>query len=202
MVESTTTPPSKLGRLKLALIPVLVLILILVFVWPSADDVLPADNSETVRQGTQQSHRTDATTEGNAAGLSSVPMERTQKTWPAIRLASILKHDPFALAPLLANQTVAVVSQEEPQQNQETTGTSHQDEREEQIKRMKERIATLQQKQVSVVFRSESGTAAIIDSKIVHEGDLLEDGVRVVKIRSDGVVLQIQDQQFALWTDF
>ncbi|MCH7687514.1 MAG: hypothetical protein IH899_12665, partial [Planctomycetes bacterium] len=105
-----------------------------------------------------------------------------------------LKHDPFALAPLLANRTVAVVPQDKPQQNQETTDTSHQDEREEQIKRLKERIATLQQKQVSVVFRSESGTAAIIDSKIVHEGDLLEDGVRIVKIRSDGIVVQIQDQ--------
>ncbi len=194
MVESTTTPPRELGHLKLALIPVLVLILILALVWPSADDVLPANDSETARQNTQKSHRIDATTEGDAAGPSSVPIERTQKTWPAIGLASILKHDPFALAPLLANRTVAVVPQEEPQQNQETTDTSHQDEREEQIKRMKERIATLQQKQVSVVFRSESGTAAIIDSKIVHEGDLLEDGVRIVNIRSDGVVLRIQDR--------
>ena len=181
MVESTTTPPSKLGRLKLALIPVLVLILILVFVWPSADDVVSANDTATARRDTQQSHRTNATSEGNAAGLSSVAMERTQKTWPAIGLASILKHDPFALAPLLANRTVAVVPQDKPQQNQETTDTSHQDEREEPIQRLKERIAKLQQKQVSVVFRSESGTAvAIIDSKIVHEGDLLEDGVRIV----------------------
>ena len=194
MVESTTAPASTLGRLKLASIPVLVVIMLLVLVWPSAGDGLPPDDSETARHATQQSHRTDAITEGDAAGPSSVSMQRTQKTWPAIGLASILKHDPFALAPLLANRTVAVVPQEEPQQNQETTDTSHQDEREEQIKRLKERIATLQQKQVSVVFRSESGTAAIIDSKIVHEGDLLEDGVRIVKIRSDGIVVQIQDQ--------
>ncbi len=195
MVKSTTKPPSKRERLKLALIPVLVLILILVFVWPSAEDVLPADDSETASEDTQQSHRTDATTEGNAAGLSSVPMERTQKTWPAIGLASILKHDPFALAPLLANRTVAVVPQKDPQQNQGTTDTSHQNEREKPIQRLKDRIATLQQKQVSVVFRSESGAAAaIIDSKIVHEGELLEDGVRIVKIRPDGVVLRIQDR--------
>ena len=191
MVESTTTPPSKLGRLKLALIPVLVVILLLVLVWPSAGDKLTADDSETAGQETQQSHRTDAITEGDAAGPSSVSMQRTQKTWPAIGLTSILKHDPFALAPLLTNRRVGVVPQEGQQQNQETTDTSHQ---EEQIKRLMERIATLQQKQVSVVFRSESGTAALIDSKIVHEGDLLEDGVRIVKIRSDGIVLQIQDR--------
>ena len=196
MVESTTTPPSNLGRLKLALIPVLVVIFILVLVWPSTGDNLPADDLETAGQETQQSHRTDALTEGDAAGPSSVSMQRTQKTWPVIGLASILKHDPFALAPLLASRTVGVVSQEGPQQKIDSS------QQEELIKRLEERIATLQQKQVSVVFQSESGTVAIIDSKIVHEGDLLEDGVRIVKIRSDGVVLQIQDQQFALWTDF
>ena len=195
MVKSTTTLPSKWRRLKLALIPVLVLILILVLVWSPADDVLVANESETARQDTQQSHQTDATSKGDAAGSSSVPMERRQKTWPAIGLASILKHDPFALAPLLAHRAVAVVPQHEPQQNQNTTDTSHQNEREKPIQRLKERIATLQQKQVSVVFRSESGAAAaIIDSKIVHEGELLEDGVRIVKIRPDGVVLRIQDQ--------
>lgn len=191
MVESTTTPPNKLGRLKLALIPVLVVILLLVLVWPSASDGLPADDSETAGQEAQQSDRTDAVTEGDAAGPSSVSMQRTQKTWPVIGLASILKHDPFALEPLLANRTLGVLSQEGPQQNQETTVSSYQ---KEHIKRLKERIATLQQKQVSVVFQSESGTAAIIDSKIVHEGDLLEDGVRIVEIRSDGIVLQIQDR--------
>ena len=195
MVESTTAPASTLGRLKLASIPVLVVIMLLVLVWPSAGDGLPPDDSETARHATQQSHRTDAITEGDAAGPgpSSVSMQRTQKTWPAIGLATILKHDPFALPPLLANRTLGAVSQEGSQQNQGTTDTTHQDEREERIKQLKIRIATLQQKQVRVVFRSESGTAALIDSKIVHEGDLLEDGVRIVEIRSDGVVLQIQD---------
>ena len=193
MVESTTTPPSKLARLKLALIPVLVLILILVFVWPSADDVLPADDSETARQDTQQSHRTDASTESHAAGPSFGPIERAQKTWPTIGLASILKHNPFALPPLLANHAVAAIPDNELQRDQQTTETVNQDERQARTNRLKEQMATLRQKQVSVVSRSQSGTAAIIDSKIVHEGDLLEDGVRIVKIRPDGVVLQIQD---------
>ena len=46
-----------------------------------------------------------------------------------------------------------------------------------------------------MLLRSPKGAMAVIDSKVVREGDLLEDGLRVVEIGLNGVVLEIEAPQ-------
>ena len=178
-------------KLMIALIPVLVVVLILVVLWPASEDELQADSASPSQIKTEPLN-TSKSPNNPIEKQSTAAQERPRKVWPEIRLASILKHDPFALAPLMTNYSVKAEPKVEPA-DPETTESQIQDDRAQRKQRLQERIAVLQAKQVSAVFRNEAGIAAIIDSKIVHEGDLLEDGVRIVKIRPDGIVLEIED---------
>ncbi|MGH7129392.1 MAG: hypothetical protein ACREIV_12545, partial [Planctomycetaceae bacterium] len=49
------------------------------------------------------------------------------------------------------------------------------------------------QRRATAIFESAHGAAALIGDRIVHVGDELEAGVRVIEIRRDGVFVRLED---------
>jgi hypothetical protein len=174
----------------MALIPVLGLVLLFVL-WPSSSE--PSTDSAATAvapEATASSATTSAPVQEAASGPATSSSNQPKK-WPVIELATILQHDPFAQLAALSETAVAGTPPSQPGGEQPSTEAETAASQELQ-KRLLDRLAGLKQKHVSALFVSQRGASALIDSKVVREGDLLEEGIRVVAIGTDGVVLRIE----------
>ena len=110
----------------------------------------------------------------------AAPDARPVTPWPKVRAVEARRFDPFALSPSLArrladpNVTSAADPAVDPEQVRKAADA--------------ERISILRKTGVSVVFQDKQGAVAIVGSREVRVGDLL-DGFRVIGIESDGVRL-------------
>ena len=188
MADSSTSQPCWTQRVKVALIPALALVLVSV-VWPSEDETAATMDMES--GGPHVADSREAIPQQNGGVPTSELIRGQSRPWPAITLANVVQHDPFAVPPALLRLTTAPGAGFEDTQGappKHSKGT----ERADRLSQLQERIETLKKRQVSALLRGSKGATAIIDSKVVHEGDLLEDGVRVVEIGPNGVVLEIE----------
>lgn len=163
-------------RAKLAAIPVLALILLWV-VTRGEEDTLPppvalADSAVPGSPPTLAADRTAA--RGPAAA-----------EWPQFTLAEILAHDPFAAPPAIAPRPPHIGSP--------LTQPVSADAPESTTDQGRSRRQMLGKQRVSVIYRGPHGPTAIIDSRVYREGDQLADGVRIVEIRPDGVLVEVKD---------
>jgi hypothetical protein len=111
---------------------------------------------------------------------------------PDLELDEILAHDPFAVPPaLLPPEPVAPMPAALPP-NETTEPVSVEVAAQEQD-RTRARLELLSQKRVSVIYCGPSGRTAVIDGKSYREGDELAAGVRIVEIRPDGVLIEVQE---------
>ena len=189
MAESSTSTRKPANRLKLALIPVLALALLGIL--SSSGDEAPAAMEDAV---TSDSATAESVTSEDDVAQAVATAKQRKISWPQITLAGVLQHDPFALPPALSQLVTPAASEEQQQNGPDDKSASSNEESVEAAaaEDMQQKMAALQQRHVSVLLRSAKGLAAVIDSKVVHEGELLENGVRVVEIGRDGVILQIE----------
>lgn len=87
--------------------------------------------------------------------------------WPNRSLDDVLQHDPFAkpVPPVDSRQEIA------------ESGDA-------------EEMQPVRQVQLKAIYRTRTGTVALVGSEIVSEGQRMEDGSLVVAIRDDSVVLR------------
>jgi len=178
-------------RRKIALIPVLGILLIGAVFWPANEEnTSSGENSSTNSDSAQP----EAATNGSNAVETGTEAIRSPKVWPRIALAEILSFDPFSLPKSFSSQLDADESASEVDPNQqaavaETIATPDETDELERLDQLKE---SLEQHTVSVIYYSEQGAVALINSKLVREGDLLVDGVRVLKIGPKGVIVEFE----------
>jgi hypothetical protein len=161
-------------RVKLAAIPVLALILFWVLT-QGEDDA-----------GQPPAALADPGSSGAAVPSGSIGERRSPPEWPALALSEILAHDPFAVPPALAPDPPPPDDAVTQPVAMEAPDTSARD-------RARARRELLAGKRVSLIYRGPAGPTAVIDSREYREGDMLSDGVRIVEIRRDGVIVEIQD---------
>lgn len=184
MNERQQTPSAANERWKLGLIPVLVGVLVWV-IWPAGDD------SPRVATAAKKPKPAANPQAEKPRKMSQLPWE---KDWPEYELAEILETNPFALPrelhkltyrpPVVADTVVQV---------QPVEADSEEERREAAAEQLEARMAVIRKKQVSALFINSAGRSALVGSKVLHEGDLLEEGVRIVKISHDGITVQFED---------
>jgi len=177
MVESMPTAVDKNRRVKTALIPVLALILLWVLFGSSDETGVPdaaAANSVAVDSVTTV---VTPSTDADEVVRPRVAVAETQKLWPQIPLDETLLHNPFA--PTRSDESS---SNEDSQIDSKV--------RPDPQTRLKQLVAALQQDGLSIVFETGEGKTAVIGSRVIHEGDMLDETTRVVEIYSDRLVLE------------
>jgi len=184
MAESKSQTKGRTSRVKLVLVPVLALILVVVLVWPDGEQHRGNADEGTNAAAASQTGASTKSAGSDQPGQISKVLPRQAKVWPEIALEEILRHDPFALPSPLSSERQLADLQDEEEKLQEKA--------DERARQLKQRIETLQQNRVSVIFRTEHGAAAVIGSRLVQEGGLFEEGLRIVEILPDGVILEVE----------
>lgn len=155
------------GTVKIALIPVLGLILAGVVFWPGDKAGLPAAAVTHPPAAVKPSAAQPADSDG------------TRPSWPAIRFEDLVAFNPLEPrgAPVSA-QTLAA-----------TTDDEYSDEEADAEETPVAQPPTVS-RQLQAIYQDARGAAAIVDSRIVRVGDLLDDGSRVSAITAEGVLLE------------
>ena len=172
MTDNVTTPPATTQRIKLALIPVLALGLAAVLFWPK---------TETVNT-TQQNPRAPLPVFPAAAGNQPTTGPAGKHVWREIDVDEVIAFNPFARPAQIdalfrtesaASQTAEVLAIESTIAAPVTTPPPKRD-------------AVLVN--VQAIFQSSGIAAALIDGQVVHAGDVLKDGSKIVAITPEGVL--------------
>tara|TARA_R110002072_G_scaffold243821_2_gene403072 strand:- start:49542 stop:50078 length:537 start_codon:yes stop_codon:yes gene_type:complete len=163
---------------KVALIPVLVGILI----WnlTSSSDKAgsgAADNSATL------SEQTLTEADGLIRQLRSSQDRTQRKNWPQFELEDMVKFDPFSVSGALAERSgfqaaeQLIASQPEAESHLSPDAA---DEKADPI-----------ENPVRAVTIGRNGAAALIDSRIMRVGDQLEEGIRIVAIERNAIIVEM-----------
>jgi hypothetical protein len=162
MKFSFSTDPAKPKTWRMAVIPALTLVLAGVLFWPKADsaaEATPTANETTLVSSRKQSSPTQASDENR---------------WPTFEIDQVVAFDPFDPFPPAAVELPANPSSSgEPQQADSNTSTSN-----------PSALGKLQ-----AIYRDTHGTVAIFESRVIHVGDVLPDGGRVIAIEAGEIVV-------------
>lgn len=163
---------------KIALIPILVGILL----WNlsgSGEDVKTADRV------VENSEKTLTEAESLIQQLKKSKEQASQKNWPAFDLDEVVEFDPFSLVGTLAErsglETNADLLKEESVADSESSAEAA------------ESSDDPIENPLRAVAIGKNGAAALIDSRIVRVGDELEDGIRIVAIEQNAIVVEMVD---------
>jgi hypothetical protein len=172
-------------RVKWLLVVALAAVLLAVILW--GGDAPPAQ-ATAARQGAAAHRSAPASgkTLGNTVKKTTTrkPRSRPNVTiQPEDELEMTLKCNPFALKPALQRQLPGNIEPDDEQARKELAEKAR-------AHAVQQRLSEFRGKKVSVLLRnSDGGAAALIGSKLVREGDIIE-GIRVLSISSDGVVVE------------
>lgn len=117
--------------------------------------------------------------------------------WPVVSLDRMLQHNPFKHIDLPTEPVV----EEEPESPPAETPTAPTADavaadlavlKAERQKRVQEMLDELRDQKVQLILRSGDKVSAMIGTRLVHEGDLI-DGVRIVSILPNGVIVEPED---------
>lgn len=193
-MEPLNDQPNKRTKvIKLALVPVLAVVLgVLLFGQGDGDG---ATDGLAEPPNTDQS----AVVAGDAdrASLSSDAGDEraaVQRKTSSLRFSieKVLDSNPFMLpAALIAPSDDAADAGSEQTPETDDAG-SERDAEEEASPEMEGLAESLKQKTASIIVSGERGAVALIDSRRLAVGDYLQEGVRIVEIRSDGVIVEIE----------
>lgn len=143
--------------------------------------------------------------------------QQRRKAWERLtyNLDEMQKNDPFAVLgkrSASSPDTAIAGNPDDPEQDEEAIAAAANAKAEEvkriqalkeeaerrkaREQRISDRIALLQKQKVDAVFRSNGRTTALIGYKEINEGDLLDDGIRVVKITPKGLTLSVDESIF------
>lgn len=165
---------------KIALIPILTGILI----WNLSGSGDQADSGATDNSATQSVEMlTEA--DGLSRQLRSNQNRALLKNWPQFELEDMVKFDPFALSGALAERSGLQDAERLLASQPEATSKISPDTPDETPDSMKN--------PVRAVAIGQHGAAALIDSRIVRVGDQLEEGIRVVAIERNAIIVEMVD---------
>jgi hypothetical protein len=181
-------------RIKWLVVVALAAVLLALIVWPG--DAPPAQPGAAATAAQADVHAA-APGSGKVSGKTGATAVRKSRARPIIvadreaELDMALRFNPFAQMSRLEAQSL----------NSETTGSDPSLEpAEEEIaeraraQTVEQRLSEFRGQKVSVLFRTaEGGATAMIGTRLVHEGDIV-DGVRVLSISTEGVVLEAAEQ--------
>ncbi|MCA9039803.1 MAG: hypothetical protein KDA65_05585 [Planctomycetaceae bacterium] len=190
--QSPNSSAATREKMKLAAIPVLFLILI----WVVYSQI--SDSEETFQEVGVQQPTTVVRTRTPEASNSVVNKTVAEifveeepipdREWLESPLEEILKHDPFVKTESLKSIEEKLAETEaEMQPGDEFVSPDDQE-------RVKEALGTAKTK---ILIKSEKGSAALIGSRLVREGDIWEEGIRIKSIDLEGVtVAPDRDEEF------
>ena len=185
MNQLTPSKPDKHSKLKMALIPLLALLLLYVM-------FRPKETSTAVPHVAASSKPNRPVKKPNSPEKKAHSQSRHQYVLPQLSIVEITQHDPFRLLPLLIKEekteliNPGMIASEE--QEQKDAALMRREAEAEKMADMKE---ALEAQVISGILYSTTNKAAIINSKVYHEGDFLNKDVQVIKINPDGVIVQI-----------
>ncbi|MGN6545525.1 MAG: hypothetical protein ACTHK7_10795 [Aureliella sp.] len=168
MIAGSLKPKTPAQWIKLALIPVLGIGL-LVALWQQPK---PADEPAATAP-------TETPAVTTAAETPAAPTSLKKSAWPKARLEEVLAFNPFE-----AQHTVELAEGAEADAvGAESIST---------VARPgdKSRPRLVATGKLQAIFVDAQGAAAIFDSQVIHVGDALPSGGRVVEITSDGIMLE------------
>ncbi len=121
-----------------------------------------------------------ATLAASGPGPGASKPNAVGRAWPKLALTDALQHNPFAPlqraeAPSEAPPVVEAAALAEAQRQAAA-----------------DVLEAFQSRRVRAVFITDDGPVALLDTKLVHEGDVV-DGVRVLLIRPDGLTVEPAD---------
>ncbi len=176
-------------RMKYGVVAVLAAILLTVVAWPGnakqapvAGVAAPARPGDAHRQPAQASGKAAASNAANVAVKKPVA-RRPVAAVSEEELQSTLQFNPFVASALLQAQLPG---------SQQTSSQQAEEQSAEKARALaaQQRLSEFKEQKVSVVFRTTDGTtAALIGKRVVREGDVI-DGVRIVSISHEGVLVE------------
>lgn len=175
------------AKLKLGFIPVLLLVLGYILVSPHQYPDAQLATQKTEAKPTELLHQILTPSDNNrpdkkrAASLFAIPK---------ISLAEISAHDPFELLAVLRPEPEVVADEVQKPEPLTTTQT----EKKEPIspEQVKESLKT---RLVQGIFISGDKKMVLIDSKVYHEGDYLEEGILIHQINLRHVILELASKE-------
>ena len=182
MAESThpATRTLKVGRLALVTGLAVILVIVLIYQFgPQQQLVLKP------RQPVQLQTNTDA--ESGALRHDVALVQGTEKVWPLLPLDTVLKHDPFALPSSFLPQTT--LAEKIPALEQEQIVKAGKQKSRLQLEQRAELLKNLQQQGVEVVLINNRTRVAMVGSRTVQVGDVL-DGFIITEIHNNGIVVE------------
>lgn len=175
MSETKTQPKGWKQVLRIALIPILAAVLLAVCFWPNPEEMPDVADAAPTVQG--QSEQPSDSPGRNLTIAAASP----RKPLPPVTLAEILEHDPFSLPQEVSDELLLGPS---PTEEQQAIA---------QQQRIDEMVGSLQQSKLKMVVSGNEGVWAQLGDRIVHEGDEIEPGVRILKITPQGLTLEVSD---------
>ena len=165
---------------KMALIPILVGILI----WNLSGSGDHAGSGATADSATQ-SAQTLTETDGLSRQLRSNQNRALLKNWPPFELEDMVKFDPFSLTGALAERSglqdaEQLLASQPKAESKISPGTPDEN-------------PDSSQNPVRAVTIGQNGAAALVDSRIMRVGDQLEDGIRIVAIERNAIIVEMID---------
>ncbi|MEX0726543.1 MAG: hypothetical protein WD065_09765 [Planctomycetaceae bacterium] len=189
-------PKNRHSKAKIALIPVLLCVLVAVLYEPDAG---PSDATEPAAG--MQNPPPAAPAPVSEADLQRVLTTLKKRQQPVMDYEDVVSYDPFQNLPLLRSLTApkiappSIIIAAEDSDAVEAVRPSEFAPQEIPESRTYDEIKTLlQSRNVSAILQGMSENAAIIDARIVHVGDLLEPGLRIVDIKPSGIMVQIEPE--------
>jgi hypothetical protein len=205
----TVEQPRRAARgkaVRVALIPCLALILIVLLLTggdreaASETDPGPSGGNPPAAASAHASPRPDP------AEDRRVPGPARRREGPTFELAEILRHNPFSLPASLRpapEKPAAAAARRTPESTDSPVDPPAKAEEQAPDKagndtnvvaQLNQRIAALERLSTAAIVSGPQGAMAIIDSRLVAVGDDLQDGVRVVEIRPDGVIVELVEK--------
>ncbi len=182
MAESAHPATSTLKVGQLALVTGLSVILVIVLIYqfgPQQQLVLKPRRPDSLQ--TIPGAESDALRHGTAVG------QETAKGWPLLSLDTVLKHDPFDLPPFFL--PTATISERNPAREQEQIVKAGEQKKLLQLEQRAKLLQNLQQQGVEMVLINNKTRVAMVGSRTVQVGDVLN-GFVITEIHNNGIVVE------------
>ena len=167
-------------RHKLAAIPLLVIVLVVSLYRSLSRSEMPTANAPALPT-------VNISTGSHLPTPANTPAKCDWSRWPRIDLKEIVASDPFVPWLSSDSEPASVVAKtnaiSSANANSTTEGNS--------ITTVDEPAAILNEK-IQALYQDDTGSAAIVDSRIIRPGDALDGGFEVVGITSEGIIVKLQ----------
>lgn len=179
--------------IKIALVPLLAVVLAVVLFGQddgdgATDDLVEQPNGDNLAMVAGDA---DWASDSDAAGHQRAAVGQ-KKSPLTLSIERVLDSNPFKLPATLIMQPQDA-GDTGPEQTEEIDDTGAElDAEEEGNTEMAGLVESLKQKTASIIVSGANGPVAFIDSRRLAVGDYLQEGVRIVEIRSNGVIVEIE----------